>query len=83
MPRNITNHSNFPADQWLRMINNVGHPAKCLVSSLDNHKLLQILQHSRAPLVFIFRFLTTSHSMKHYRPPISYMKRRSQTRDDN
>ena len=53
--------------QWLRMIDDVGRPVWCLVSSLNNHKLLQFLQHSGAPLVLIFHFITTSHSLKHSR----------------
>ena len=79
IPRNFTNHSSLPTVQWLRMIDNVGYPVRCLVSSLNNHKLLQFLQHSRTPLFVIFHFPITSNSMKHSRLSISYMKRRSQT----
>ena len=65
------------------MIVDVGHPVQCYVSSLNNHKLLQFLQHSRAPLLIVFNFFKTSHSIKHSRLPTSYMKRRSPTCDDN
>ena len=60
-------------------IDNVGYPVRCLVSSLNNHKLLQFLQHSRTPLFVIFHFPITSSSMKHSR----LSKRRSQTNDDD
>ena len=65
------------------MIDDVGYPVRCWVSSLDNHKLLQFLQHSRAPMFYIFHFPITSHSVKHSRLSTSYMERRSQTCHDN
>ena len=79
IPRNFTNHSSLPTVQWLRMIDNVGYPVRCLVLSLNNHKLLQFLQHSITPLFVIFHFPITSNSMKHSR----LSKRRSQTSDND
>ena len=61
------------------MIDNVGYPVRCLVLSLNNHKLLQFLQHSITPLFVIFHFPITSNSMKHSR----LSKRRSQTSDND
>ena len=69
--------------QWLWMIDDVGHMSDvkyylCIIINCFNS--FNILQ----PRWFvIFHFLTTSHSMKHSRLSISFMKRRSQTCDYN
>ena len=56
MPCNFTKHLNLPASM-------VTYDWWCRASSLNNHKLLQFLQHSTAPLVCNFSF---SHKFSFY-----------------
>ena len=67
---------------WLRMIDDVGRPMRCEVSSLNNHKLLQFLQHSRAPLVFHFSFSLNASSYETFPPPYILYETKGQICDE-